>query len=88
MDFLEFLKLFLKGALLDSSVDKLRARAAALDDALMMVIFSEVVGIPNPLFYYFVELLPYVYRDFEGWSRRLKDKRSVISRAIGEFGEP
>ncbi len=88
MNWLEFLKLFFKGAVLDSSTDKLRARANVLDDALMTVIFSEAIGVPNPLFYYLIELLPYIYQDLEGWNRRLEDRSSIISRVLGEFGEP
>ena len=88
MKFLKSLKLFFKGALLDSSTDKLEATAKSLNDDLLTVVLSERLGMPNPMYYYMVEILPYVAEDLEGWNRRMADRKSVISRVVGEIGEP
>ena len=88
MKFLKSLKLFFKGALLDSSTDKLEATARSLNDNLLTVVLSERLGMPNPMYYYMVEILPYIAEDFEGWNRRMADRKSIISRVVGEIGEP
>jgi len=38
--------------------------------------------------YYTVELLPYIGNEIPGWERRMADRESVISRVMGEVGEP
>jgi len=86
--FLKSLKLFFKGALVDSSTDKLEAKAKSLNDNLLTVVLSERLGMPNPMYYYMVEILPYIAEDLEGWNRRMADRKSVIGRVLGEIGEP
>lgn len=88
MKFLKSLKLFFKGVLVDSSTDKLEAKAKSLNDNLLTVVLSERLGMPNPMYYYMVEILPYIAEDLEGWNRRMADRKSVISRVLGEIGEP
>ena len=88
MKFLKSLKLFFKGALVDSSTDKLEAKAKSLNDNLLTVVLSERLGMPNPMYYYMVEILPYIAEDLEGWNRRMADRKSVIGRVLGEIGEP
>ncbi len=88
MKFLKSLKLFFKGAVVDSSTDKLEAKAKSLNDNLLTVVLSERLGIPNPMYYYMVEILPYIAGDLEGWNRRMADRKSVISKFAGEIGEP
>ena len=88
MKFLKSLKLFFKGALVDSSTDKLEAKAKSLNDNLLTVVLSERLGMPNPMYYYMVEILPYIAEDLEGWNRRMADRKSVISKVLGEIGEP
>lgn len=85
---LRAVKLFFKGAVSDSATDKLEYRAAVLDDTLLTVILSERLGIPNPMAYYTVELLPYLGNEIPNWERRMADRESVLSRVMGEVGEP
>ncbi|TCK06556.1 hypothetical protein [Phorcysia thermohydrogeniphila] len=87
-EFLKNLKLFFKGALLDSATDKLEYKAKVLNDNLLTVVLSHRLGIPNPVHYYLVELLPHIAVEIKGWERRMADRKSVISRALGEVGEP
>jgi hypothetical protein len=84
--FLENLKLFFYGALFKGSTEKLEARAAALNEDLLTIILSDRVGIPNPLYYHTVELLPYLHRELHSW--RNTSKESILGRAFGEVGEP
>ena len=87
-EFFKNLKLFFKGALLDSATDKLEYKAKVLNDNLLTVVLSHRLGIPNPVHYYLVELLPHIAVEVKGWERRMADRKSVISRALGEVGEP
>ena len=82
----DFLKLFLKGALEASAFDKLESRAKSLDEDLVTVVMCELLGIPNPVFYYTVELLPYLGKELESW--RKSEKGTALSRALKELGEP
>lgn len=88
MDLLNSIKLFFKGALIDSATDKLEVTAEELNDALLTVILSERIGVPDPMYYYLVETLPYLANDMEGWNRRMADRKSVIAKVTGEVGEP
>ncbi len=85
---LKALKLFLKGALLDQSTEKVEAKSKELNDRLLLLILSHKLGIPNPFFYHCVELLPYFSENLKGLERRILDRKSLISRLTGEIGEP
>ena len=41
------------------------------DDLFMLLVFSEMVGIPNPASYYTLELQPLLYEDFHAWHLRM-----------------
>ncbi len=87
-EWLKAVKLFFRGAVSDSATDKLEYKAAVLNDTFLTVVLSERLGIPNPMAYYTAELLPYIGNDLPGWERRMADRESVISRVMGEVGEP
>jgi len=81
------LKLFFEGALgTENATDKLVKRAHYLDFDLLTLILSDEVGIPNPLYYHAVELLPYLSCQLEAW--RESEKDSILWRVLGETGEP
>ena len=52
----------------------------ALDemDNFMLLCYSDLLGIPLPLSYYTIELLPYLADDLEGWERRIMDRKSIL----------
>jgi len=50
------------------------------DDAFMFACFADAFGIPSPVSYYTVELLPYLADDFEAWERRMWDRESLLER--------
>jgi hypothetical protein len=86
--FLKDLRLFFKGAMVDTSSEVIGAAADMMQDNFMIVIFSDFLGIPNPLSYYTIELIPYFGNDLEGWEKRMSDRKSVLAKAMGEMGEP
>lgn len=58
----------------------LEKRAEDLEDAFMLLSFSDAFGIPNPIAYYTAELLPYLEDEFRAWERRMWDRETVIER--------
>jgi hypothetical protein len=53
------------------------ARAARdADDALMLFVVAEELGVPNPMNYYALELLLVVYHRVHEWHRRMGMPRS------------
>ena len=83
----DFVRLFFKGALGDP-FEKVEYRERVLNDQLLTVIFSDRLGIPNPMYYYLVELLPYLGEEIEGWEVRMSNRKTVIDRILRELGEP
>jgi predicted RNA-binding protein YlxR (DUF448 family) len=81
-----WLQLFFEGATLHCATEKLQKRAYYLNQDLITLILSDQIGIPNPLYYHSVELLPYLWKEVESWKRA--EKKSALGRALSEFGEP
>ena len=48
------------------------------DDLFMLLVFSEMMGIPNPSAYYTLELLPLVYERFHDWHQRMGMEHSPL----------
>lgn len=48
------------------------------DDLFMLLVFSEMMGIPNPASYYTLELLPVMYDRFHEWHLRMGMERSPL----------
>jgi len=48
------------------------------DDLFMLLIFSEMMGIPNPSGYYTLELLPLIYERFHEWHLRMGMEHSPL----------
>lgn len=48
------------------------------DDLFMLLVFSEMVGVPNPANYYTLELQPLLYEDFHEWHKRMGMDHSPI----------
>ncbi len=84
----EFMKLFFKGAVTDNATDKIDAFAKIYNDMFLTSVFSDKIGIPNPLYYYYVELLPYLAEEIKGWEVRITNRKTILGRAIEEGGEP
>ena len=48
------------------------------DDLFMLLVFSEMVGVPNPASYFTLELQPLLYEDFHEWHKRMGMDRSPL----------
>ncbi len=53
----------------------------ALDemDNFMLLCYADLLGIPLPLSYYSIELLPYLADDLEGWEKRIMERKSILT---------
>ena len=49
------------------------------DDLFFLLLYSEMIGIPNPVFYYTLELYPYIIEEFHEWHLRIgMDKSPMV----------
>jgi hypothetical protein len=48
------------------------------DDLFMLLLYSETLGIPNPVFYYTLELYPYILDKFHDWHLRMGMEHSPL----------
>ncbi len=48
------------------------------DDLFMLLVFSEMMGVPNPASYYTLELLPILYDEFHEWHTRMGMDKSPL----------
>jgi len=67
------------------ATENLEARGEDTVDELFFGLFADAFGIPNPVSYYAVELLPYIAEDFEKFERRMWDRQTMIERAGKQY---
>lgn len=48
------------------------------DDLFMLLVFSEVMGVPNPAAYYTLELQPLMLERFHAWHQRMGMEHSPL----------
>lgn len=48
------------------------------EDLFMLLVFAEVMGVPNPVSYYTLELLPVMYDRFHEWHLRMGMEHSPL----------
>ena len=82
--FLVSLKEFLYGFFIESAVDLLEKEAYEQQDLYTLLLFSDLLGIPNPVSYYTLELLPYIAEDMEEWQIRMLRKEEVLAERFGK----
>ena len=46
------------------------------DDLFILLLYSDMLGIPNPAFYYTLELYPYILEKFHEWHLRMGMEKS------------
>lgn len=49
------------------------------DDLFLLLLYSEMIGIPNPVYYYTLELYPYMIEQFHDWHLRMGMEKSPLS---------
>lgn len=51
----------------------------AEDDLFLLLLYSEMIGIPNPIYYYTLELYPYMLESFHEWHLRMGMEKSPLA---------
>lgn len=82
----ENIKGFMYGFFIESAVDLLEREAYEEQDLYTLILFSDLLGIPNPISYYTIELLPYMSEDMENWEKRMLRKGEVLAEQFGKHG--
>ena len=82
----EWVFLFFYGASCDKRMGVVRKEAYDMNDELMLLLFGDYLGIPNPVSYYMIELLPYIIQDMPGWERRMMNRSTLIAEKAGQYG--
>ncbi|HLR80377.1 MAG TPA: cory-CC-star protein [Bacillota bacterium] len=49
------------------------------DDLFLLLLYSEMLGLPNPVYYYTLELYPYMIEQFHEWHVRMGMEKSPLS---------
>ncbi|MFA9558382.1 cory-CC-star protein [Evansella sp. AB-rgal1] len=49
------------------------------DDLFMLLLYSDMLGIPNPAFYYTLELYPHMLEKFHDWHLRMGMDKSPLT---------
>jgi len=60
--------------------EKIEQQAEDMEDVFLFACFADAFGIPSPVSYYTVELLPYLTEEFEQWERRMWDRETLLER--------
>jgi hypothetical protein len=60
--------------------EKIEKEAEDIEDVFLFACFADAFGIPSPVSYYTVELLPYLAEEFEQWERRMWDRQTLLER--------
>jgi len=81
--FLIDLKDFLYGFFIESAVDLLEREVYNQEDLYMLLLFSDLLGIPNPTSYYTIELFPYIAEEMENWEIRMLRKKEILAEKFG-----
>jgi hypothetical protein len=48
------------------------------DDLFMLMVYAEMLGVPNPAAWYTLELMPLLYERFHDWHRRMGMDQSPL----------
>ncbi|RHW33832.1 cory-CC-star protein [Oceanobacillus profundus] len=49
------------------------------DDMFLLLLYSEMLGIPNPVYYYTLELYPYMTENYHEWHLRMGMEKSPMA---------
>lgn len=84
---MENIKLFFKGATdyKGKSTAMLEKEANDEMDNFILICFADNLGIPLPISYYTLELLPYLAEDIERWSGRMMDRKNIWMEKWGDY---
>ena len=57
---------------------EVRRELQEADDLFLFLCFSELIGVPNPVFYHTLELYPLIIEEFHQWHQRMGMDRSPL----------
>lgn len=57
---------------------EIRRELEERDDLVMLLLFGEAMGLPNPVSYYTLELYPALIEAYHDWHRRMGMERSPL----------
>lgn len=80
-----FFLLFHRGTFVDKRMAVVRKEAFDINDNLMLLLFGDFLGIPNPVSYYMLELLPYMADELEPWERRIQNRKFLIAEKAAQY---
>ena len=81
----EFAVAFLHGSFVNKLMAVVRKEAFDDNDNLMLLLFGDFLGIPNPVSYYMLELLPYVMEDLVPWERRMQNRKYIVAEKAAQY---
>jgi hypothetical protein len=81
----EFFWWFVFGTFLDKRVAAIRKEAWDTNDNVMLLLFGDYLGLPNPISYYTLELLPYLAEEMLPWQRRIMNRQSVVAEKAAQY---
>lgn len=76
---------FLDELFRESSTKIIRKEAYDLNDSFLLLLFGDLLGLPNPFSYYALELLPLLTEDIESWEKRILRRSSIITEKFGQY---
>lgn len=79
------IRVFLEGTFEISASNIIRKEAFDTNDNFILLLFGDLLGIPNPVSYYTQELLPYLAEEIEGWERRMQNRKSILAEKVGQY---
>ncbi|MBN1333683.1 MAG: hypothetical protein JW971_07940 [Synergistales bacterium] len=83
--FKEWFGAFSYGVFIDKRMSVVRKEAYDEYDNLMLLLFSDFLGIPNPISYYMLELLPYLAEELEPWERRIQNRKFIVAEKAAQY---
>ena len=83
--FKEWFVAFSYGVFVEKRMSVVRKEAFDENDNLMLLLFSDFLGIPNPISYYMLELLPYMADELVPWERRIQNRKFIAAEKAAQF---
>jgi hypothetical protein len=68
-----------EGMALSGHRRQLRAEALELEDLFLLMCFMDLLGLPNPVALYLLDVYPYLVEEFHLWHRRMGFDRSPLA---------
>ncbi|MFQ6069742.1 MAG: hypothetical protein ACE5LC_04370 [Candidatus Aminicenantales bacterium] len=76
---------FLDETFKESSTNIIRKEAFDINDNFLLLLFGDLLGLPNPFAYYALELLPFLADEIEGWERRVLGRKILTKIKLCPF---